>query len=279
MNKISIDTFTKICANKEISDDYIISGSSPVPYIILSDGCSMNKGTNIGSMILCNIAKRYFIENQNFTIINNDNKLLMMKDILNKSITSIKTLGIEDLSCLSSTLFISYIYNNKIYILLAGDGIILIEDSDGKNSIFDFEFNLNYPFYINYLINEECFEDFCNLTDPETKEKNSLYIKHYFDIKNNEYKLLEPKDNSNITLFEFDINDLNKISICSDGIKYIKNDSNINCNKYDFIKNLYDFKTTAGVFLKRSCFSLFESLEKKSFKNYDDISIGTFLIE
>ena len=59
MNNINVDHYMTIGSSHQVCEDYIISGTEPFPYIILSDGCSSSKDTDIGARILAQCAKNY----------------------------------------------------------------------------------------------------------------------------------------------------------------------------------------------------------------------------
>ena len=65
---IHIDHLLKKGKTHKICEDYIISGYNPAPYIILSDGCSSSKNTDVGARVLCHVAKQY-LENSKDSII------------------------------------------------------------------------------------------------------------------------------------------------------------------------------------------------------------------
>ena len=48
--EVNVDHFTKIGKNYLVCEDYILSGVSPTPYIILSDGCSSSKHIDVGAL-------------------------------------------------------------------------------------------------------------------------------------------------------------------------------------------------------------------------------------
>ena len=56
---IQTDTFLKIGDQHKVCEDYIIEGFLPVPFIILADGCSSSRDTEMGARILCHLAKQY----------------------------------------------------------------------------------------------------------------------------------------------------------------------------------------------------------------------------
>ena len=56
---MQVDTFSKIGKTHKICEDYILSGTKPFPYIIISDGCSSSEGTDMGARLLCFLAQQY----------------------------------------------------------------------------------------------------------------------------------------------------------------------------------------------------------------------------
>jgi hypothetical protein len=61
---IQTDIFRRIGATHAVCEDYIIEGNKPFPFIILADGCSTAKNTDMGARILCHLAKQYVMYRQ-----------------------------------------------------------------------------------------------------------------------------------------------------------------------------------------------------------------------
>lgn len=56
-----VDSFLRTATIKEICQDYILSGTDPFPYVIISDGCSSSKKSDVGARLLCYIARKYIL--------------------------------------------------------------------------------------------------------------------------------------------------------------------------------------------------------------------------
>ena len=161
-----IDIFLEIGHQHKVCEDYIISGNAPEPFIILSDGCSSSNNTEMGARILCHLAKQYLRYRGN-DLHNIDHKKMGRWIIHNAEMTA-RQLGLT-LNCLDATLMVSYFIDNRLYVFVYGDGVIVLKKGD-EFSYYIVDFSNNAPYYLSYLI-----DDFRN--DLYHQNKNSKFVK------------------------------------------------------------------------------------------------------
>ena len=71
---LQIDSyFTNGKVNK-VCQDYVIHGETPVPYVILCDGCSSSKFTDVGARILAHSAKEALNVLKPFEVLHTNNR-------------------------------------------------------------------------------------------------------------------------------------------------------------------------------------------------------------
>lgn len=264
---INTDTFLKIGDSHKVCEDYIIKGNTPVPYIILSDGCSSSDNTEMGARILCHLAKQY-LKYRSDELHNLDYHKMGAWIIYNAELTA-RQLGLK-ISCLDATLIISYELDGTIYLYMYGDGVIVLKDKN-NNFIIDYvEFSNNAPYYLTYLVDE--FRDEIYYKNKNSKKLNTIgYIE-----ASKEFAYDAP------IVFQYNTSNWSNIFICSDGIQsFIKKDPSQRdiISPLDIVPDMMAFKNIKGEFLKRRLKRALKKFDDDGIIHYDDLSIGAYNIQ
>ena len=269
----SVDHFLRIGTIHKICEDYIISGFDPIPFVILSDGCSSSYNTDMGSRILTHLAKEY-LKNEIHDLDRLDyNK--MGNWIIHNSGSIIRTMGL-DKSCLDATLIISYIFNDLIYTYMYGDGFLITINLEDRISFFEVLYGNNAPYYLSYKIDSKRDNLYKNInptktvnyTIPNNIKESKIYCVSTLESYNSDFIKILP------------ISDYKSVFIASDGLTSFINE---NGEKYDIDKVLEEvtsFKNIKGEFIKRRMGSkkgVINTLQAKGISHYDDLSIGGFI--
>ena len=262
---IQIDTFLHTGDTHKICEDYIVSGNDPVPYIILSDGCSTANNSEMGSRILCHLAKQY-LKYKKDEIDNIDYWNLGQWVIYNAEQTA-RQLGLS-ISCLTATLIVAYCVNNEIRIMIYGDGSFITIGNDNRIKITSVEFSGNAPYYLVYLI--DSFRH--KLYDQAKNTKRVTNTYHDGPESWTDFAYDHPLD------YRIKLKSILNILITSDGIdSFLQGTSHLEAT--DIIKPCVKFKTTKGEFLKRRLNKQMKVFRKDDIGHFDDLSIGVFLKE
>ena len=278
---ITTDTFIEIGSQHKVCEDYIIAKDN---YIILADGCSRSENSDMGARILCYMAQQFMNYHSMKPYVPGFHDQLGLWIIHNAEVTA-RHLGLKSTS-LDATLLIAYQLEDHIHIHMFGDGCILLQlntmEIFSMYEIYSIDFDKNMPFYLRYLIDEDGKANY-------HKQKISQYLKckSVFRKDDNEVTdrgVLDETAYDNPTHFQYPISNFKSISICSDGIaSFLDPDASPNSNKLieipSFIHEILGFKVTTGEFLKRRMNKYSKQLKKAGVEHYDDLSIGTFLIE
>lgn len=250
---IGVDGFLRI-GKHDICEDYILYGIDPFPYVILSDGCSTSKHTDIGSRILCHVALNV-LKQHIFNITEFGDQ------VIEKSKNIVNQLLIKD-ECLNATLMIMFQIKDIIKIFVYGDGNIIYElnDSEKKNININITFENNAPYYLSYWNDKSKRDDYFGKFEGRKTISNSMFT-------------LVNKDCYEIS---FDVDSIRKIFIASDGIETIVSKSGEKKPLDEIIPILTNFKSINGEFIKRRIIRALKDLQKENFINFDDISIGGF---
>jgi len=266
---LKIDTFSEIGSQHKICQDYSVSSEDPSPFIVLSDGCSSSKDTDMGSRILCHLAKQYFNYNKHsFDYIQKD----QLGDwVINNAEQTARHLGLTD-TCLDATLIVVYPMLSYLNIVFYGDGLVILEDSKGELEIFSIHYTLNAPYYLSYKINPKRRLDYHNMKVT----KKVLETVHGKEIEGE-----MAYDNPFVLNINLITSGYRKIMICTDGIEsFLKGDEKPDKEMLNLIfKQCLSFKTTSGEFLKRRMSRVLKDLKSEGWDHYDDLTAGVILLE
>jgi serine/threonine protein phosphatase PrpC len=143
--EIITDSILEKGSSHDICEDYILHGITKeynIPYIILSDGCSSSKHTDIGARILVHGIKKQIENHFCFLpeeMINDDMYNYLQPNIIYTANSIINSLQLAN-SCLDCTLIFAFIINEKCYIFRYGDGSIITEYDNGMININTLQF-------------------------------------------------------------------------------------------------------------------------------------------
>jgi len=267
---MQIDTFLTIGKSHKVCEDYILSGTDPMPYIILADGCSSSKGTDMGARLLCYLAQQY-IRFRSTKYFEPDHKEMGMWIIHNAELVA-KQLGLPNHS-LDSTLIIAYKnYGiNNIRVHFYGDGCLIYFGK--KQTLFgQIEYTKNAPYYLSYYIDPERDQLFHDM--KQDKIVKTLITGQSLIGTTEIFAYDSP------SVYNYILNDeFNGLLIASDGMTSFIADREGLVDPSLYINEFHEFKTTKGEFLKRRVNKLLKNLAKEEIYNADDLSVGAFLLE
>ncbi len=276
MKKVHIDHLLKIGKTHKICQDYIISGYDPVPYIILSDGCSSSKDTDIGARILCHTARQYLECYKDSISSIDESRMGTFVIWCAKSI--ITQMGI-DKTALDATLTVVYYDSGILKIIMYGDGSIVSIDKD-NTTIETIEYTKNTPYYLSYKLDDERNKIYHNNNIIKMVDKRYCYnYSNIYDLVTGTMDYDKPycshhliKNGEQTTIFIF-----------SDGIStFFNKEQSKFLSIKDLIGDFSSFKTLKGEFLTRRLLSkkgAITKLEQQGYEHLDDLSIGAFVIE
>ena len=167
---IQVDQFLRIGGSHKVCEDYILSGMDPIPHIILADGCSSSRNTDMGARILCHLAKQYIKYHHNTLDITDYEKMGYW--IIHNAETTARHLGLNP-SSLDTTLIVSVCVNGSIVTLFFGDGYMMVEYLSGEKMIYGIDFKpINAPYYLSYKLD-------ANKDELYHQMKNEMVITSY----------------------------------------------------------------------------------------------------
>lgn len=269
---VKVDDFLKTGKNHRLCEDYILTGTTPFPYAILSDGCSSSKNTEMGSRLLCYEARQLITHRTEDEL-----RLAKHEDtgawIIHNAEAISRLLALEKTS-LDATLIISYKIGTTIYVTVYGDGIVISQGIDDTITIYDINYSLNAPYYLSYSIDPKRDEEYYKMKNTQTVTQMVIAPNGVFTIVGGQ-RAYDYRES-----FYFNSSSFKSIIISSDGLKsFIKTTLAEPQLLRSIVKEILSFKTTTGEFLKRRLGRMIQDYEKDNIFHYDDISVGCFICE
>lgn len=270
--------FTNGKVNK-VCQDYVIHGETPVPYVILCDGCSSSKFTDVGARILAHSAKEalnvlrpYYSERLRWDTDEEQWDNFGQSAIIFSS-QAIKHLGLPS-ECLDSTLMVLFHIEslNILRCFIYGDGSIIFIKNNEPDMIYTYSFEGNAPYYLSYRVDTErrnLYAKFAENFNSTIKKRKQSHLFKEFSYANSSglYHHYE--------LIDIPLNDYNGALISSDGISsFVNHETTDRLSIENITKEFTSFKNYNGEFIKRRIKRAVEDLGKQQIYNTDDIGVG-----
>ena len=137
---MNADAIINIGSTHTICQDYAIAREN---YVILSDGCSSSRDTDIGARLLVRALDQ---------MLGHTTKEIteLHADAARTALTWANTLGLPAQS-VDATLLSAHVTNDDLIIACSGDGVIILETQSGALDVRPISSPSGYPFYPSYL--------------------------------------------------------------------------------------------------------------------------------
>lgn len=275
---INSDTILTIGKTHKLCEDYIISGDKPYPFLIICDGCSSSKDTDIGARILAISIKNTLklLHNDPYSdgkIFPNYKELGTMS--INFAKLIITDLGLP-LTALDATAVVAMMDGTQVTVYVYGDGVLISKTANGFNFV-DVSFSNGAPYYLSYALDPAR-----HIVYRQAAEKEEHPIKvvqgdfngdsSFDDIKYYNYN--EP------LVFNYHLDDFKDafVGISSDGIdSFVDSNTGERVPLKPIVEELFTFKNYSGEFVKRRVKRAIETFAKNGIYHADDISVGVLL--
>ena len=278
------DSYYEIGGAHIVCQDYALHGQiDEMSFVIVADGCSSADHSEIGSQVLCHVAK-YYLELFYKTGIFNECTMHTLRDVLGSSIIrradELRKLYPITPKALEATLLIAVKIGLKTYAFGWGDGTFIIrfvsiEHGDEYFQVIDSEYPANAPYYLVY--NRQTYMDalkkrgfdplvtrnvYTSNRDPKLDVYTTYADKAYVMEHNDSYSLA-----------------VQSITICSDGISSYMDDEKNPIDLLTMVPEFSTFKSIEGEFIKRRMQFFKRICQREGWTHYDDIGCGTIYTE
>jgi len=267
----NLDWYFTIGKPHIVCEDYALTGTAPLPHIIVCDGCSTSEHTDIGVRIVAMSARKSLREHFEALQSNLPSYADLGHAVVNRARQVADLLGLES-SCLDATLMLAFPYREQIQVYIYGDGYITTVDRKGIFAYLKFAYEQNMPYYLTYWI-DKSRRDVYLKTNQEGNAVLTLaeYRDGHEDVRTLNYDAP--------LVFTFARHDYQLIALTSDGVSsFLAVEENRKIPVLDILQQLVAYKTTKGDFVKRRTRRMLKEYEKQGIYPSDDVSVATLLI-
>ena len=279
------DSYFRTGKIHSVCEDYALAdNNNGYPVIILSDGCSSSKHTDVGSRILAHCCRSRLKSVDIFKIAERENftdMLSFYEDYIKSAIwpadATRRQMGLPE-ECLDATLLVALTLPGEVIVSIAGDGVFAVHDpKDNHLKIIQIEYLTNAPYYLSYQLDPQRAENFRN--EFTVVKKIHEYT---LNLDTNDLVHIDQKTSDDlISHWHFYKSDYDIIALFSDGVETFR----LNTAKglltgkvYEVVDELTNFKTIKGAFVQRRCKSFFKHCEKTKMQHDDDFSMAAIYL-
>lgn len=272
------DSFTSVGKTHHTCEDYSLVVNSPYPLILVSDGCSSSKNTDVGARLLALTTKRQFYAAMTYRILP-EKPDFFGRAIIESTYIVADELGLNR-SALDATLLLAYVESGLVHFIAFGDGYLIIKSKTGHDKFIQLSYKQNAPYYLTVHENPDIQTEWQHVyPDNELEAKTYHYFKSLnpFDAKFG-YSTL-PWDKPFFT-FAFQVDDVEMAMVSSDGIgTFCRGDDRMLIPPEDIVDEMMDVKVKNGEFIKRRMKKMLEKHARENTFNLDDVSVAAMIFE
>jgi len=244
-----------------ICEDYVANSNN---IIVVSDGCSSSKKTDVGSRILSHLILSEIGKVADF-----DSGVFLA---LSKAEEIRLELGLPETS-LDGTIGILQRKDNRIFAKFFGDGVLLVKYKNGVTTVDSIVYDNEMPYYISYDLSKSRLDQYAGMSIGET-----LHVYSYAFAEDKVEKNVQNYAYYHRPEFEVEVKDIEYVLICTDGVKSFIDENQKGLVIDNVVKELTDFKGFKGEFLKRRINFTLRGYKKIGVYNFDDLGIGAMYV-
>lgn len=265
-----LDTWFSIGDSHEVNQDYALSGTNPVPHLIVADGCSSSAHTDVGARLLSWAASGCLADQE---IIRDPGSYAVHRaqfalNTLQLPLEAEENGAASQGSMLDATLLMVYVIEDYVHIKVYGDGIVAMGRCDGDTSVLQVEYSHNAPLYLSYLLDPLRASQWQrqSLNEYKLLQQQGMGISRVSIEKDKALSLCYPK------------NSLAWVLLATDGLaSFINSSNNKPLDVQSVVKSLTNFKNINGAFLKRRVKRQLGDWAKQNVVNDDDLGMACML--
>jgi hypothetical protein len=254
--KLCTDHYRTGKSRHKSCEDYTLSGSEPMPYLIVCDGCSSSPQTDIGAMLLAVSARNHIREMITSDSVPPDYHTFG-HEVIRRAAASAALLGIPQPS-LDATLLAAVYIGGHVFVYVYGDGFVITTGRDGVH-IHEIRFESNAPYYLSYLLNQDRRNAYQRELDKPKiiADGQTINLPYHAPV-----------------FFDFQADELSLLMLGSDGLSSFTDMQGNPLAAREVIEEFIAFKNFKGEFVKRRAKRAITEFEKRLVVNTDDLSVA-----
>lgn len=257
------DAYTAIGKSHLLCEDYVLADSNQ-PSIIVCDGCSSSKHSDLGARLLAHSAKRTL----ELLSVDIDTQVFGTVTISN-AMNSLKALDASlSLNALEATLLVAAQLKNRLRVYAYGDGLVAAMRDDGQLEVFRFLAKDNAPYYLTYWVDGARAEKYQYKFGDESLKQETIVNENIFVQTASQYG----------TILDFDEESYKCLFLSTDGLEtFINPGTGHEIHLLEVLKNVTQFKLRKGAFIQRRIRREIKCLTRDGFVHVDDIGVAALL--
>ncbi|HSD47126.1 MAG TPA: protein phosphatase 2C domain-containing protein [Pyrinomonadaceae bacterium] len=272
---MNADSVFDIGSTHAVCQDYVLArsgtGSGDVgPYVVLADGCSSSRDTDIGARLLVKAMDQALVRKEK-------------RDVCELHAESARVaLGWAELTSVAAeavdaTLLTAHVYGDELIVACSGDGVIVLESKTAVLDVYSISSPSGYPFYPAYVHQPE------RLAEMMGNRRCVKEFKHFGrESPEAPFELLEVTTSESLTgVFTLNVADYKYVAVTSDGLNSFFHTQESSSGKRlepvcltDVLGQLWSFKNSHGVFVERRLRKFKKDAAARSWAHADDLSLG-----
>lgn len=277
------DSYFTIGKTHSVCQDYAITDYvDGEPFIVVCDGCSSAKDSDIGARLLALAAREILWRNHDVMLDESD----FLYRIALRAESSCLSLRMP-LDCISATMLSARYRNGAIHTRISGDGVEIARERTGRINVIHYEYPSGAPFYLRYLLHPEDVQ--CYINEFGFHRKQTYYAINA-DETVEQLSQWETKDENNFYgANKWDIKDYDLVALLSDGVHSFIQPEVTATSKMEksvpfieIVKELMKFKNYSGIFVERRVKRAFDqklgAFGKGGWMNTDDLAMAAIWV-
>ncbi len=271
------DSFFAIGSTHDICQDYVANHNHGLKsYVVLADGCSGSKDSDVGARVLVKTHELY-IPRVGVMDFNEYARRAsgIYSQIIDEAEANAKSLELDPMALDATIMSIVSNKNGEFMATCYGDGVVVLGRRDGIIETYSVSYKDGYPNYLSYRLSPERKERF----DEKTSNHKEITLEM---IQGDEEPLKQKYRSSSI----FDTylgkkSDYLWVAVVSDGVhsftEKIVDGTGVMQEPipaHKIIRELFNFKNFQGTFVKRRVKRFLESCVPRNWTHGDDLSVG-----
>lgn len=253
----------------KLCEDYVLTGTSPFPFLLVADGCSSSELTDVGARILLHTAKQV-VNSTELDILWQMDAKAIGKLILSRTNMPLASMRLNR-RALDATLLIAIVNPalQQVRVMVMGDGLVIYKNESGLNTV-NVEAPNNAPFYPNFLQS-------ANLSGSEQDQylegiTESLLVETFLNGNKIDCQTVPPTRYFDELI---SMDGLQWLLLSTDGLTQIKDSTRATVPLSEVITSLTGFNSLAGEFVTRRMKRWQKrQLPKSQWTNSDDLGIA-----
>ena len=243
-----------------VCEDYAQHGTSPWPWLLLSDGCSSSAHTDVGARLLVHSAAQCLQNLQDWSDYHE-----FADQFIHLAAQTAASLGLEE-TALDATLLLAIQQGERVKVYVYGDGCIVLKDKQGQVQTLNFDYLHNAPFYPAYRLNAARCQSYLQQAEgarclrlQASGADSSLH------------------DCQQAQVFEFSLQDYACVGIASDGVSSVLHRlDNELLSLHQVASTLLNFRHTRPGFVQKRLSKALQSWAQAEIYPLDDLSLAVF---